>query len=184
MPFVVVYDACVLFPNTLRDLLIRVSMAGLVQAKWTVEILDEMEVALRSRRPELEPDRLKRIRKLMIRAVPDCLVEGYEGLADGLKIPDEGDRHVIAAAKHAGAQLIVTNNLKDFPSEQLAQLHLEAKSADDFILDQVDIDERKVWACLQQIADSRTNPPDSVEDVMDQLEDSGLIESMAHLRSS
>jgi len=42
MAFIVVYDANVLYPNTLRDLLIRISQVGLVQAKWTNEILDEM----------------------------------------------------------------------------------------------------------------------------------------------
>jgi hypothetical protein len=46
MAFIVVYDANVLYPNTLRDLLIRISQAGLVQAKWTNEILDEMLRAL------------------------------------------------------------------------------------------------------------------------------------------
>jgi hypothetical protein len=41
MAFIVVYDACVLYPNTLRDLLIRIAQSGLVQAKWTDRILDE-----------------------------------------------------------------------------------------------------------------------------------------------
>jgi hypothetical protein len=36
MPFIVVYDANVLYPNTLRDLLIRIAQQPhLVQAKWT-----------------------------------------------------------------------------------------------------------------------------------------------------
>jgi hypothetical protein len=46
MTFTVVYDANVLYPNTLRDLLIRIAQSGLVQAKWTSEILDEMVTAL------------------------------------------------------------------------------------------------------------------------------------------
>ena len=41
MAFVAVYDANVLYPSTLRDLLIRIAMTGLVQAKWTDQILDE-----------------------------------------------------------------------------------------------------------------------------------------------
>jgi hypothetical protein len=48
MAFIVIYDAKVLYPNTLRDLLIRIGQAGLVQARWTNEILDEM---LRERQP-------------------------------------------------------------------------------------------------------------------------------------
>jgi hypothetical protein len=42
MAFVVVYDASVLYPSTLRDLLIRIAQSNLVQAKWTEEILNEI----------------------------------------------------------------------------------------------------------------------------------------------
>jgi hypothetical protein len=55
MPVTAVYDANVLFPNTLRDLLIRVAQAGLVRAKWTELILDEMAGALSQKRPNI-PD--------------------------------------------------------------------------------------------------------------------------------
>jgi hypothetical protein len=134
--------------------------------------------------PDITDAQLDRLCGLMVDAVADCIVEDYEGLADGLKLPDERNRHVVAAAKQAGAQLIVTSNLKDFPADQLAKLNLEAKSPDDFVLDQIDIDDRRVWACMQEIANSRSNPPQDVEDVMDELENSGLIESMARIRSS
>jgi len=36
-------------------------------------------------------------------AVRDCLVEGYEPLIEGLKLPDADDRHVLAAAIKVGA---------------------------------------------------------------------------------
>ena len=42
MPFVVVYDANALYGNAQRDLLIRIAQSGLVQAKWTDEIRDDM----------------------------------------------------------------------------------------------------------------------------------------------
>jgi hypothetical protein len=49
MAFIVVYDADVLYPNTLRDLLIRIAqLPHLVQAKWTDQILDEMVRALQA----------------------------------------------------------------------------------------------------------------------------------------
>jgi hypothetical protein len=38
MTFTVMYDANVLYPNTLRDLLIRIGQSGMVQAKWTSAI--------------------------------------------------------------------------------------------------------------------------------------------------
>jgi hypothetical protein len=64
---------------------------------------------------------------------------------------------VLAAAVKSGAQVIVTSNLKHFPAADLRQWDVEAKSPDDFVLDQVGIDGRAVAACVQQIpADSRT----------------------------
>jgi predicted nucleic acid-binding protein len=183
MAFIVVYDANVLYPNTLRDLLIRIAQAALVQAKWTNQILDEMLHALNRNRPDVQQDKLDHLHVLMNSAVRDCLVEGYEPLIDGLKLPDPDDRHVLAAAIKAGAQVIVTSNLKDFPAAYLRQWHMEAKSPDDFVLDQIGIDGRTVAACVQQIADSRTRPPQDVEDVLSQLERDGLVESIAALRA-
>ncbi|WP_341359582.1 PIN domain-containing protein [Georgenia sp. M64] len=182
MSFVVLYDANVLYPSTLRDLLIRVAQAGLVQAKWTDQILDEVFDNLASNRPDLEPQRLARTRELMNLAVRDCLVKGYEPLIDAIDLPDPDDRHVLAAAIKARAQVIVTHNLKDFPSTVLEGWDMEAKAADDFILDQIDLNRDAVYGAVQRIADSRDNPPATFSDVLAMLERDGLVESVAALR--
>jgi hypothetical protein len=58
MAFIVIYDANVLYPNTLRDLLIRIAqLPHLVQAKWTDEILDEMLRALRKNLPDISEEK-------------------------------------------------------------------------------------------------------------------------------
>jgi PIN domain-containing protein len=98
MAFIVLYDANVLYPNTLRDLLIRIAQSGTVQAKWTNAILDEMTAALHRNRPDIPAEKIQRLRELMDKAVRDCLVTGYEPLIEGLKLPDPDDRHVLAAA--------------------------------------------------------------------------------------
>ena len=183
MAYIVVYDANVLYPNTLRDLLIRISQADLVQARWTNQILDEMLRALSRNRPDISPDKLERLRHLMNEAVRDCLVSGHEPLIEGLKLPDPSDRHVLAAAIKSGARIIVTSNLRHFPAADLERWDVEAKAPDDFVLDQLGIDGRTVAACVQQIADSRTRPPQNIEDVLSQLERDGLVESIAALRA-
>ena len=73
MRFVVVLDACVLYPAPLRDLLLRLATTGLFAAKWTDEIHDEWTRNLVRKRPEIE-EQIKRTRRLMDKAVPDCLV--------------------------------------------------------------------------------------------------------------
>lgn len=114
---VVVYDANVLYPSTLRDVLIRVGVARLVHPKWTDRILDEVFRNLRANRPDLDPERLDRTRRLMNDAIRDVTVTGYEHLISRLDLPDLNDRHVLAAAIHAEAQVIVTRNLRDFPAD-------------------------------------------------------------------
>lgn len=122
MAFSVVYDACVLYPAPLRDFLIRTALTGVVQARWTEEILEECFRNILKNRPELSSARLERTRGLMRSVIPNSMVEGYEELIDGLTLPDPDDRHILAAAIHAGAQSIVTFNLRDFPEEVLSQL--------------------------------------------------------------
>ncbi|SRR6266487_1497018 len=108
MAFTVVSDADVLYPKTLRDLLIRIAQSGLVQAKWTRAILDEALGAVAKDHPDIPDEKLARLRELMIPSVRDCLVTGYEPLIAGLELPEPDDRHVVAAAITVGAQVIVT----------------------------------------------------------------------------
>lgn len=178
----VIYDANVLYPNALRDLLIRIAQAGLVQAKWTDEILDETFRNLKENRPDLDPAKLDRTRELMNLAVRDCLVTGYEPLVAALHLPDPDDRHVLAAAIKAQAQVIVTDNRHDFPTSVLAQWNVEPKDADVFVLDQIDLSKSIVFGAVQQVADSRRCPPNTVADVLGELARNGLIESVAALR--
>lgn len=130
---VVVYDANVLYPSTLRDVLIRVGLARLVQPKWTEQILDEVFRNLRANRPDLDLVRLDRTRRLMNDAIRDVTVTGYEHLIDQLDLPDPDDRHVLAATIHAKAQVIVTRNLRDFPADRLSSWGVEAQHPDDFL---------------------------------------------------
>lgn len=170
MTFVVLYDANVLYPSTLRDVLIRVGMAGLVQAKWTDQILDETFRNLKANRPDLDPAKLDRTRELMNRAIRDVLVTGYEPIIDSLELPDPDDRHVLAAAIRAHAQVVVTNNLSDFPEGVLSGWDIEAKDPDDFLLDQFHIDALAMHRIIQDIADTRRNPDSGVNEVLDSLE--------------
>jgi predicted nucleic acid-binding protein len=182
MPFTVVYDACVLYPSTLRDLLIRVAQAGLVRAKWTDAILDEVFANLVENRPDLDPVRLTRTRHLMTAAIRGVMVVGYESLIDAVVLPDPEDRHVVAAAVKAGAQLIVTHNLKDFPSADLAAWDIQAVSPDEFVLAQIDLNRDLVYAAVTRIADSWRNPPGTAADVLARLERDGLVTAVAALR--
>ena len=183
MAFVVVYDTNVLYPSYQRSLLIEVAQAGLVRARWTEQILDEVFRNLKKNRPDLSPARLDRTRELMNGAIRDVLVTGYEPLIGALDLPDPDDRHVLAAAIKVGAQTIVTNNLKDVPADRLAAWDVEASSADDFLHAMVDLNPKVVFSLVQKIASSIKNPPLDVDQLLTALGNEGLVATVAALRS-
>jgi predicted nucleic acid-binding protein len=182
MSFVVVYDACVLYPAPLRDLLIRIAHRGVVRARWSERILDEWVRNLLANRPDLSAAKLARTRDLMAEAVPDCLVTGYEPIIAGLELPDVDDRHVLAAAIHSSAQAIVTFNLRDFPADRLAPFGIEAVHPDDFVLDSIDLRSGAVCAEVEDQARTLRNPPRTLAELLDTLHANGLVRSVARLR--
>ena len=48
------FDACVLYPAPLRDLLMRLAMSDLSRARWSATIHDEWTEAVLRTRPELK----------------------------------------------------------------------------------------------------------------------------------
>lgn len=181
MRFVVVLDACVLYPAPLRDFLLRLATTGLYAARWTEQIHDEWISALLEERPDLEP-KLERTRELMDRAVPDCLVTGHETLIAGLDLPDPADRHVLAAAIRTGAQIIVTFNLKDFPEDALAPFGLEAQHPDVFMESQFELDPALFINTAKQHRAALVNPRKSAEEYLDTLAASRLVVTADRLR--
>ncbi len=183
MEFVVVYDACVLWSAALRDLLVRLAVARVVQAKWTDRILDETFRSIAEKRPGLSPASLLRTRALMNGAVEDALLVVDEQLIASLRLPDPDDRHVLAAAITAGAQSVVTFNLRDFPADLLAPHGVQAVHPDDFLLDLLEASAGTVIRVLHEQADALRDPPRSIGDILGVLETSGLVRSVAQLRS-
>jgi predicted nucleic acid-binding protein len=181
--FTVVYDANVLYSAPLRDLLVRLARTRLFHGRWTNAILDEVFRALLANRPDLDPPALERTRRLICDAVPDCLVDGWEPMVKGLSLPDPDDRHVLAAAIRAGAQVIVTSNLKDFPPPSLEPFNIEAQHPDVFIVGLIDLDPGAVVTVVHQQQKDLLRSPMSVPRLLDVLERQGLVQTIAALRS-
>jgi hypothetical protein len=179
---VVLYDACVLYPAPLRDLLMRLAVARLFQARWTDEIHDEWPRNVASNRPDVSPESLARCRRLMDQHVPDSLIVGYESLIPTLSLPDPDDRHVLAAAIHGGAGLIVTFKLSDFPASVLAAHSVEAIHPDDFIASLWGESSDALLDAVRRQRASLKNPPKSAAELLATLEQCGLAATVARLR--
>ena len=181
--FVAVYDACVLYPAPLRDLLMHLALSGLYRARWTARIQDEWIAALLRQRPDLSREQLEWTRQQMDFAIPDCLVSRYEGLEENISLPDPDDRHVLAAAILCGAGTIVTYNLKDFPDAALAAYGISAQHPDQFIEHAFDLNQAAVCKAVRDQRASLKNPPRSVEELLDAYLRQGLATTVVALRT-
>jgi predicted nucleic acid-binding protein len=174
MRFIAIYDACVLYPAPVRDLLLEVAGAGLITAKWTKEIEAEWIRNLHANRPEIPLEILQETADRMIEFLPDCLVTNYEKLTVGLALPDENDKHVLAAAIKSHAQAIITFNLKDFPEKVLQEFDMEPIHPDTFLINQFDLRAGVVVSIAQKIRISLKKPPMTARQYLDNLTKVGL----------
>lgn len=179
--FTVIYDACVLYPAPMRDLLIRLARTRRFRARWTNDIHEEWIAALLRERTDIEREQLERTAALMNKAVPGALVTGHETLIRGLELPDPNDRHVLAAAIRCGAAAIITTNLKDFPKEQLDKFETLAIHPDDFIMDLADLESELLEIAVKEQRASLANPPVGAEEFVENLERIGLPQVAAFL---
>lgn len=178
---VAVYDANVLYPAFLRDLLVRLARAGAVAPRWTDRIHDEWVRNVLTNHADLTPERVVRIRTLMETAAPGALVEDYEHHIDGLVLPDLDDRHVLAAAIEAEAE-VITFNLRDFPDHLLAPYGVAARHPDGFLLDLLKRAPGGVLTAMRAQRSSFKNPPFSIDEYLHKLEKAQLGETAEHVR--
>ncbi len=179
--FTCVLDTNVIIPVEIRDLLFWFAHFDLYTPKWSKHIFDEWEQVM-LRKGVAEPERNKRMQKAHA-AFPDALVANYEPLIVSLKLPDEKDRHVLAAAIKTNANLIVTNNLKDFPGEYLNGFGLFAKNADDFLADTIDLNQQIALEAFKHLVVNRKNPNMDEYQVLDALRRNGIKDAADYLHA-
>jgi len=178
---IVLYDACVLYPAPLRDLLMHLAMTDLYHAKWSNKIHDEWIRNVLKDRPDLKPFQLERTRDLMNSHIRDCMVENFEHLIPALYLPDPDDRHVLAAAAHCNASIILTYNLKDFPAKYLKSFNIEAKHPDAFLMNLLDLGPDEVCGAIKRLRANLKKPPIDVETYLQILEKQELTKSVKML---
>ncbi len=179
--FTCVLDTNVIFPVEIRDLLFWFAHFELYTPKWSKHIFDEWIDVMR--RKGVSHDEIEKRTSKANAAFPDALVTNYEALIESLDLPDEKDRHVLAAAIKTNANLIVTNNLEDFPQRILDAYSLSAKSADDFLTDIIDLNHDTAVEAFRRMVLNRTNPDMDEFAVLDSLRRNGLKDTADYLHS-
>jgi len=174
-------DANVLYPAPMRDILLQLALTDLYKAKWTADIHREWIEALLEKQPHRERAALERTRDLMDRSTPDCLIAGYEPMIPILQLPDPDDRHILAAAVVGRCDVIVTQNLKDFPEKLLSAYGIEAQHPDDFLCNHLDLAPGLFCDAIRKVRVRLKNPPYSVEEYLGILTVQGLVATAAEL---
>src|SRR5215468_21067 len=170
-PFKVVLDACVLYPFTVRDVLLEAAAQGFYQVYWSETILDE---ALRNLVSDgrMTEDNAAKLVAVMRRAFPEAQVTDYEGLISSMR-NDQKDRHVAAAAVKAGSQVIVTSNTRDFydlPSG------IDVQTPDEFLCNLFDLDPPHMIGVLETLARRYRKPPMEISRILHALALAGFSE--------
>ena len=166
-------DASVLYPSTIRSVLMFLATFDAFPAQWSEDIHRD--------RPDLDAKRIARTRALMEAQLPNAMVTGYQRRIAGLVLPDPNDRHVLAAALHCKAHVIVTTNLKHFPKAVLSSHGISAQHPDDFFCDLIVADRDRAVLAFAADRARMANPPHSVAEYIAGVEAGGLKKSAAML---
>jgi predicted nucleic acid-binding protein len=178
----VVTDANILYSAQLRALFMNLALMGHIELCWTTAIVEEWITALVGNRPDITRERLTRTADAMNAALLGANVEGYEPLIGHFVLPDPDDRHVAAAALHAGAPLIVTFNLNDFPAAALTPHGLVAIHPDRFLSDLAASDPLPLVAAARVAWSALRRPPIPADQWLASLDRLGLSKTAGLLR--
>ena len=157
-------------------------MRGLFKARWSATINDEWTRNLLKNNPQLDTTKVQRTVQLMSDAVRDWEVTSFQDLVPSVSLPDENDRHVLAAAVKANADAIITLNLKHFPESSLSPHGVEALHPDDFVLDLIDLNAHQVLEAARLCWQRRRKPPLTWDQYLESLKRSSLPQSAEKLR--
>jgi PIN domain len=161
-------DANTLHPMVVCDLLIRLALDELFRPAWSARVLDEVRRSVLRRRPDITEERMTRRLQLMNEALPGAEVRGYEHLLPATAVFGSDD-HVVAAAMYAEVEVIVTDNVRDFPAGELAVRGLRAQTVDEFLQDLWLVDSASVSHVIAEQAEGTRNPALTVSDVLSRL---------------
>ena len=179
--FTAVLDANVLYRVVIRDYLMWLSVKELYSPKWTNQLLEEFTEIFKKKGINISTEHIQKQVKLMNLTCPDALVTKYEDLLASIKLKDEKDKHVVAAALKCNANVIVTHNLKDFPNEYLCRIGLSALSPDTFIADMIDLSPERCCDAFREMLLTKNKPPYEESDYLEIFKNNGLIQTTVEL---
>lgn len=132
-PMIAVIDACALYPTVLRQILLGCAERQLFTPLWSERLLEEWTRAAARNGGALDEHVAKAEALRANTRFPNALTP--KGNETPLWLPDPADIHVLATAIVGNADVILTQNLKDFPARELSGYDIKAIAPDPFLMD-------------------------------------------------
>jgi len=130
---IVFIDACVLYPHQVRGIVLRLAEAGLFRPAWSPRVLAEWSIAAARNGFPLAEAAAVRMAAQMNIAFPGASVTPDPAVEQALELPDPADTHVLAGAIAAGAGVLLTFNMRDFPARRLVAHGITPRHPDGFL---------------------------------------------------
>ena len=159
----------------------RLTLEGVIDARWTLQTQQEWTRNAQKNHPQSTPQQWARVVALMNQHAGAALVTSFEHLIDEIVLPDPDDRHVLAAAIHCRAEVIVTFNLSDFPNDALEQYGIKAIHPDDALLELIAMQLEPLLTALRKQRAQLKNPALSGADFLAQVARHGVPQSAQRL---
>ena len=150
----------------LCDTLLSIAEAGVYRPLWSVDVVDELRRNM-IRRGLKDTQVDHRLGQMTVH-FPDAEVVGYQDLIPAMTNHPK-DRHVLAAAIRGGADVLVTENLRDFPDDAVAPYDLRAVHQEEFLLDLLDLWPAMVLDALRRQTSRYRRTPRTPRDLLETL---------------
>ena len=179
---VVLSDANELIPRTPRDYLVFLAVSGAIDLRWSPGIWAEVSRNLRAKFGFSSAD-IQVLENRLEVALPHSEVQPApdDNYLAALSGADEKDEHVVAAALAVRADVLLTENISDFPREWLKDRKIELLNLGELLIRVGTTQPREfIWAHRQVIANSR-KPEVEILSTLEQTVGADIIRTISSI---
>lgn len=178
-----VLDACVLHPVHVRSALLWLAADRMYRPLWSETILGECQASIKKKYPDLPEEKVIKNIDLVRNSFPEAIVEYPESLCESLDLPDDDDKHVLAAAICGKSDAIVTANIKHFPKDKLAPFNIEIIHPDTFVVNVFDLERKMAIEALKKHRASLSKSKMTQEEYIEKFNRCGMPQTSKRLES-
>jgi hypothetical protein len=179
-PRVAFLDANVLRGQLTTDIMLSVAHSGLYEPQWSAEVLDEVK---RNRPAGVTAERADARFAQMTKAFPEAMIVDFQHRIPEMQA-DEKDKHVLAAAVHGEADVLVTENVKDFDPPTSGPNAMPVERTSEFLVRLLAEEPQLVVESLEKLVARNRRAPQTMPELIDKMATQQDLKGFAHKLNS